>query len=226
MMDAWLQDVRFGVRTLFCKPGFAVAAILTLALGIGGNTAVFSVVNSVLLRPLPFSTSDRIVWVWGREFNGQPAASVSPPDFQDYVRGVDAFERLAAFSAFSSRRVYEDGDRPIELLMRSVTHDLLPVLGQSPALGRGFTEEETLGEIAEVMMISHGLWGRLFGFDEAVIGRVVRILGADTRSSVCSRRISTSHRTWTRGHHSRSEPAGSARGLPTSCVPSASFARG
>lgn len=177
MMDAWLQDVRFGVRTLFCKPGFAVAAILTLALGIGGNTAVFSVVNSVLLRPLPFSTSDRLVWVWGREFNGQPAASVSPPDFQDYVRGVDAFERLAAFSAFSSRRVYEDGDRPIELLMRSVTHDLLPVLGQSPALGRGFTEEETLGEIAEVMMISHGLWGRLFGFDEAVIGRVVRILG-------------------------------------------------
>lgn len=169
-MDTVLQDVRFAVRTLIRRPAFALVAIVTLALGIGGNTAVFSVVNAVLLRSLPIPTADRLVFVWGREFNGIPAAAVSPADYLDFVANTRAFEELAAIAVFSNQSVYRGGDRPVPIVSQAVTHNLLQALGVQPALGRGFTKAETRGEVAEVVMLTYGLWGRLFGFDESVLG--------------------------------------------------------
>ena len=176
-MDTILQDFKFAVRTLVRRPMFASVAVATLAVGIGGNTAVFSVVNAVLLRPLPLPNADRLVYVWGREFNGRPMASVSPPDFLDYRDGVTGFEEFAAYASFSSLSVYADGDRPTELTTRGVTHNYLDALGESPAHGRMFTAEETTRAEAEVAMISHGVWGRLFGFDREVLGTSLRLDG-------------------------------------------------
>ncbi len=124
-MDGILQDLKFAVRTLARRPMFTLVAVATLALGIGGNTAVFSVVNTVLLRPLPLPNSDRLVWVWGREFSGRSTASVSPPDFLDYRKGVTGFEEFAAYTSFSKLVVYADGDRPTELTTQSITHNFL-----------------------------------------------------------------------------------------------------
>jgi len=174
-VDSLMQDVRFAFRTLRKRPAFAAVAITTLALGIGGTTAVFSVVESVLLRPLPIENGDRLVYAWGREFNGSPAAAFSPPDFEVYAEEVQAFEHLAAYTAFSSQVVYRGGDRPTDWSVRAVTHDLLDALGEVPSVGRGFSAEETSGARAEVVMLSHGLWGRMFGFDVDVVGSTITV---------------------------------------------------
>src|SRR5215470_15538 len=94
-MDTLLRDLRYCVRTLLSKPGFTAVALITLALGIGANTAIFSVVNGVLIQPLPFSKPDRLVWVWGKINNGN-RASVSPLDFIDYREQNSTFEQFAA----------------------------------------------------------------------------------------------------------------------------------
>jgi putative ABC transport system permease protein len=177
-MDSLMQDVRFAFRTLTKRPAFAVVAITTLALGIGGTTAVFSAVHSVLLRPLPVENGDRLVFVWGREFNGAPSAALSPPDFKVYAEEVQAFEHFAAYAAFANQAVYRGGDRPAEWTARGVTHDLLDALGEVPAAGRGFSVEDTRGARPEVMMLSHGLWGRMFGFGADVVGSTI-VVGAD-----------------------------------------------
>ena len=155
-VDTVLQDVRFALRTLTRRPAFALVAIVTLALGIGGNTAVFSVVNAILLRSLPLPTADRLVFVWGREFNGAPAAAVSPADYLDFVDNTRAFEELAAIAAFSEQSVYRGGDRPVGIVSQAVTHNLLQTLGAQPALGRGFNE---LGELIDGVCVRGGREG-------------------------------------------------------------------
>src|SRR4051794_8726378 len=95
-MDSLIKDIRFAARGLLKRPGFTAIALLALALGIGANTAIFSLVNAVVLRPLPFANPDRLVWVWGNIRSGGNRASVSPPDFLDYREKNKAFENFAA----------------------------------------------------------------------------------------------------------------------------------
>lgn len=175
MMDGMLQDVRLAARSAIRRPGFAAVTVLTLAVGIGGNTATYSVVEAVLLRPMPIPNADRLVWVWGREFNGSPGASVSPPDYLDYVAGATAFESLAAYASFGEFGVYAEGERPVELSVRAVTPDFFETLGSAPAVGRGFTEDEGVASEPQVAVLSHGAWGRLFGFGQGVVGGELRL---------------------------------------------------
>src|SRR5258705_2029620 len=95
-METLVRDIRFGIRSLLKRPGFTVVALIALALGIGASTAIFSVVNAVLIRPLPFAEPDRLVWMWGNIRNGGSRASVSPADFLDYRERNETFEEFAA----------------------------------------------------------------------------------------------------------------------------------
>lgn len=177
-MDGVLQDLRFAIRTLANRPGFTAVAIATLALGIGANTAVFSVVDAVVLSPLAMPNSDRLLWIWGRTWDGQPIASVSPPDFRDYRDGTrDVFEDLAAYASFSQRRILSGDGQPEEIVIRAATADFLHALGLEPAAGRFFTPAETSGIDTDRVVISHALWLGRYGADPDVIGRTMILDG-------------------------------------------------
>jgi len=177
-LDMILQDIRLAFRGILRHPGFSLVAILTLALGIGGNTAIFSVVNSVLLNPIPIPNQDRLVWTWGREYQGRFIASVSPFDYREYqAEAGGAFEEFAAFSSFSTLLTYTGGDRPKQVTASLVTDNFLSALGHQPALGRGFTTEETAAESSSTVMLSHSFWQLSFGGDPGVLGRTLEFGG-------------------------------------------------
>src|SRR5579862_8381597 len=166
-----LQDVRFGLRGLLRRPGFAAIGIVTLALGIGANTAIFSVVNAVLLRPLPFSEPDRLGIVFeGIPSLGFPRVGFSVPDFEIYSEGQRSFESLAAYLNLSMERSGR-GD-PQRVVAARTSANLLSVLGASPLLGRAFTtEEDAPGH--HVAILSYGLWQGKYGADPGVLGQSV-----------------------------------------------------
>jgi predicted permease len=177
-METVGQDLRFAVRTLLKRPAFTFVAIATLALGIGANTSVFSVLDAAVLRPLAMPNSDRLLWIWGRTYDGHPIASVSPPDYRDYLEGTrDVFEHFAARSSFGRRMVLTGGDRPEEIVVRAATADFLDALGLQPALGRFFTSEETAGETADAVVISHALWRERYGASPSVLGTTMQLDG-------------------------------------------------
>jgi len=169
------QDLRYAARLLSRNPGFAAAAILTLTLGIGMTTAIFSVVDAVLLRPVPFPDPDRLVTVW--ETDRDSGTSHEPgswPDFVDFQQRSRRLDRLAALIA-DEATLTADGAEPARLAGLSVTRDFLPLMGVSPLVGRAFTaEDERLGGPA-VVLISERLWERLFQRDPDVIGRAIRL---------------------------------------------------
>jgi len=172
-LDSLLQDIRYGIRTLAKRPGFTGAALLTLALGIGGNTAIFSIVDSVLLRPLPLPDSEQLVWVSGTLLAGEPGARVSPPDFRDY-RSAELPLELGAY--LENPGTLTGSDRPISVTGAMVTSNLLKVLGYRPVLGRTFSpEEEEPG--ADAVMISSELWQSRFGGSREVLGSVITVDG-------------------------------------------------
>src|SRR5574341_1392907 len=131
MQTIW-QDLRYGARMLIKKPGFTLIAVMTLALGIGANTAIFSLVNTVLLRPLPFAEPERLVWTWG-EFSGGNRASTSPPDFLDFRAQNRSFEELAAmmFGSFN----LTGGGEPLRVTGSRVTTNFFQTLGVKPIQG-------------------------------------------------------------------------------------------
>jgi len=174
MQTLW-QDLRYGVRMLVQKPGFTFIAVLTLALGIGANTAIFSVVNAVLLQPLPDGEPDRLVWMWGNIRNSGNRASVSPPDFLDYRAQNSVFEQFgASFTVASPVNLTGDGE-PERLNGRVVTANYFDALGVRPLHGRVFkTEEEQFGR-HRVAVLSYGLWQRRFGADQTIIGREITL---------------------------------------------------
>jgi putative ABC transport system permease protein len=177
-VDTIWQDVRFAVRTFAKRPGFTFVVVATLALGIGANTAVFSVLDAVVVRPLAMPNSDRLLWIWGRTYQGRAIASVSPPDFKDYLEGTrDVFEHFAARSSFGRRVVLTGGDKPEEIVIRGATADFLDALGLRPALGRFFTPGETAGDSSDLIVISHALWLGRYGGDPSVIGRTMQLDG-------------------------------------------------
>jgi putative ABC transport system permease protein len=173
MHTLW-QDVRYGLRMLGKNPGFTAIAVLTLALGIGANTALFSIVNGVLLNPLPYEQPDRLVAVYTRtaEFT---ESSISYPNFLDWVRGNRTFSALAAFRPDNFSLTGTGGPERVKAEMVSAA--FFPLLGVKPVLGRTFTEQEDQVGAAPVTLISGGLWKRKFGSSPDVVGKSITLNG-------------------------------------------------
>jgi putative ABC transport system permease protein len=172
-MDLLFQDLRFAVRSLRRQPGFALVAVVTMALGVGANTAIFGVVNTVVIRPLPYVDGDRLAavgqtfarydWDWG---------PVSFPNYTDWRDQSTAFESLAAYTRVN--RTMLGGDAPEQVTGAAVTANLFPLLGAVPLLGRTMSDEEDGSGGSQVIVLSHRLWTRRFAADSGVIGQTVR----------------------------------------------------
>ena len=169
-----VQDLRYAVRTLFRSPGFAAASILILALGIGANTAIFSVVRAVLLRPLPFREPDRLAWVWATRVD-RDRAFYSIPNFRDTRAGARAFEDLAGFSPWGPTLSGEP--EPERLSAIRVTGNAFALLGARPETGRTLLNADAEPQASRVAVIAHGLWVRRLGADPAIVGRPLLLNG-------------------------------------------------
>ncbi|MEN3334546.1 MAG: putative transport system permease protein [Blastocatellia bacterium] len=169
-MDNLIRDVRFALRTMARKPGFTAIAIIIMALGIGANTAIFSLVRAVLLRPLPFADPNRLVMVWEDASKyGFPKNTPAPANYADWKARNDVFEAMAAFR-FRDFNLTGDG-RPEKIYAYAVTADFFPILGVDPLLGRVFTAEEDRPEAGNVAVISYPLWQSRYGGDPGIVGR-------------------------------------------------------
>jgi putative ABC transport system permease protein len=177
-MESLLNDIRYGVRSLLKHPGFTAIAVLTLALGIGANTAIFSVVNATLLRPLPFKDPERVVMVWGYLEKMAQTIDRLPSSSGNFVSLHDqnhSLEKLAAFRSWGWQLT--GGGEPELLRGARVSSDFFPAVGASPILGRSFLPEEDLPNRAPVAIISHSLWQRRFAADPNVIGKTMTLTG-------------------------------------------------
>ena len=176
------RDARFALRTLRHNPVLTVTAILTLALGIGANTAIFSTLHAVVLRPLPFRDSDQLVMLFETNAErGWTKAEAAPANYFDWREQVDAFEDIAAYPSFGSSTVLSsDGDAQV-LNSMAVTGNFFKVLGVPAALGRTFTDDETWTTGERIAMISHRLWQTRFGGDSSVVGRSITLGGYPVR---------------------------------------------
>ena len=177
LVDGLLQDVRFAVRMLFKRPGFTLIAVGTLALGIGANTAIFTVVHSVLLQQLPFSKADRLVIVWS-VYGNEGRAPASGPELMTIRERSRLFEDLGAIWAQSGALTGEGEPEQVKLGM--VTANFLGILGTNPQLGRLFLSSEEGPGGPFVAILSDGLWRRRYGADPHMIGRAVRLNGQPT----------------------------------------------
>ena len=176
-MDTLLRDIRYGVRSLLKRPGFTVIALVALALGIGANTAIFTLVNAVLLRPLPFAEPDRLVWVWGNIKNGGNRASVSPLDFLDYRQQNNTFEEFAASFSVALRLNYTGAGEPERLEASGVTGNYFQALGAKPAFGRTFLLENEKPGNDQVAVLSYSLWQKRFAGDPAILNKTITLDG-------------------------------------------------
>ena len=169
------QDIRYALRLLAGNPAFAVVALLTMALGIGANTAIFSVIDTVLLRPAPVKDIGGLAVVWETDRNTSTTREpASYPDYLDFKERSKRVEALATFDGSEVNYSPEQGE-PIRLQALAATHDLLPMLGVQPIAGRGFTAEETRAGGPRVVLISDGFWSRAFGRDPSAVGRSIRL---------------------------------------------------
>ena len=176
-METLLRDIRYGVRGLLKRPGFTAIALIALTLGIGANTAIFSLVNAVLLRPLPFAEPDRLVWMWGNIRNGGNRASVSPLDFLDYRKQNTAFEEFAASFSVPNHLNLTGTGEPERLNAAAVTGNYFQALGAKPALGRTFLLENEKSGNDQVAVLSYGLWQKRFGGDTDIVNKTVTLDG-------------------------------------------------
>ena len=171
-----MQDIRYALRTLRKQPVFTLVAVLTLTLGIGANTAIFSLLYQTLFRPLPYANADRLVFVWNTyPLMGLPQASVSIPDYLDRKAQAPAIEDAALFTGRSAN-LAEEG-RPEQLRALAVTPSFFSTLGCQPFLGRGFNEDEAKPAADKFVVLTHGLWNSRFGADRAIVGRDIRLNG-------------------------------------------------
>ncbi|MEK6301905.1 MAG: ABC transporter permease [Acidobacteriota bacterium] len=177
-MNELLQDLRYAVRMLLSKPSFTVIAVLALAIGIGANTAIFSVVNAILLRPLPYKNAERISMIW----MDNPKLGVdqdwhSYPNYMDFKQQNQSYEDIAAFNdrSFNLTGVGE----PVRVVGVHASASLFSVLGVEPALGRAFTEDEEEPGKDLVVVLSNALWQRRFGGDPGIVGQPINMNGVD-----------------------------------------------
>jgi predicted permease len=173
-IETLIQDLRYGARMLMKNPGFAFVAVLTLALGIGANIAIFSVINTVLLRPLPLPESDRLMTFWhSAPAKGLPEVLLNDALFAFYRNRSQMFEKLAAYE--SARLVLTGAGEPELLIGARVTFDYFQTLGQEPLHGRVFLPQEDRPGNNNVAILSHGLWQRRFGSDPKIVGQVIKL---------------------------------------------------
>ena len=176
-METLFRDIRHGIRSLAKRPGFTLVALIALALGIGANTAIFSLVNAVLLQPLPFPEPDRLVWMWGNIRNGGNRASVSPLDFLDYRNQNKTFEHFAAMFSVPLPLNFTGSGEPERLTAAGVTGNYFQALGVQPALGRTFLIENERPGRDQVAVLSYGLWQTRFAGDPEIVNKTITLDG-------------------------------------------------
>jgi putative ABC transport system permease protein len=179
MQTLW-QDLRYGARMLMKQPGFTAVAVVTLALGIGANTTIFSVINSLLLKPVPFPDAERLVLVWQAQANDPNDRNIlSAPNYWDWRRQNDVFEKMAILDSAGKGYDLSGGGEPERVSGVRVSAEFFDVLGVKPRLGRAFLPEEEQPGRHQVVVISDGLWRRRYNADESIIGRTVKVDGED-----------------------------------------------
>ena len=191
-METLWQDLKYGARQLLRNPGFTAVAVLTLALGIGATTAIFSVVNGVLLRPLPYPEPDRLVFLseWSEEV---PGMSISMANFNDWREMNTVLESLFAYR---TQNVILTGEgEPERLQMRQVSHGIFPTLGIKPILGRPFTPEEDKVGAEQVVLLGEGFWLRRFAGDPEVVGKTL-VLDGEAYTVIGVLPLKGFHSTW------------------------------
>src|SRR5215510_9095424 len=173
MQTLW-QDLRFGARMLMKKPGFTAITVLTLALGIGANTAIFSVVNAVLLKPLPYLKESRLVFIESGEKQSDPRGyfGASPADFWDWRAQSRTFQELAAYAP-SDGFTLTGVERPEVFASSRVSTNYFQTFDARPLLGRAFLPEDELASAPRTILLSYRLWQRRFGGDPGVVGRTL-----------------------------------------------------
>jgi putative ABC transport system permease protein len=178
-METLIKDIRYGVRMLGSRPGFTAVAALALALGVGANSVVFSVVNSVLLRPLPYPDADRLVAVWGVSERANTDHFVfSYPNYRDLREQTEGFESAAAYDSVAA--LLTGGDEPERLRGIDASADIFPMLGVTPLLGRGFGAEEDSPGASPVVVLGYEVWERHFVADPDIIGKEIPLNGRAT----------------------------------------------
>ena len=171
-----MRDARYAIRTLIRQPAFALAAILTLAIGIGANTAIFGLLYQIFLRPLPYPEPERLVYVWNTYPRmGLPKASVSIPDYLDRIQQAPSIEDATLFT-MGSLSLALDGE-PAQLRSLAVTPSFFSTLRKSPMLGRPFSETDATPDADNFAILTYGLWTSRFGSDPSIVGRDVRLGG-------------------------------------------------
>ena len=173
-LDMLMQDLAYAVRVNWKRPAFSLLVIATLGIGVGANSAMFSIVDAVLIRPLPFPRSEQLVYAFGA-FKGGNGASISPPDFVDYRAQTRALSSFAARTPFGTA-VLSSGDDPERVAAPRISANFFSTLGVRPLYGRGFLPEEEEGD-HKVVVLSYGLWQRRFGGDPRVVGTTTSIDG-------------------------------------------------
>ena len=177
IMDTLIRDLRYGFRSLLKRPGFTAIALVALTLGIGANTAIFSLVNAVVLQPLPYSDPDRLVWAWGKIRDRSNRASVAPGDFLDFRAQNNSFEQFAASFSMPLPVNLTGGGEPERLSASAVTGNYFETFGIAPALGRGFSLDNERAGNEQVTILSHALWQKRFGGDPGIVNQRITLDG-------------------------------------------------
>src|ERR1043165_6856092 len=174
IMDSIIKDIRYGIRNLLKRPAFTLIAVITLALGVGANTAIFSVVNALLLRPLPFKQPEQLVRITSA-FTRRNARDVGAtvPELFDYRDRADVFEEVSGLYPINVNLTEVDEPERIEALL--VSPNYFSILGADAALGRTFQPDDYQPGITEIVVISDGLWKRRFGGDTNILGKKLRL---------------------------------------------------
>lgn len=180
MWNELIQDARYAIRSVRKHPGFFATAVLIIGLGVGGSTAIFSVVNPMLLRALPFEQPDRLVWIANSGTGGLSLVTSRTSNLMDYRRLNHSFEQMSGYYAFFDYLGFNlsgDGE-PERLVGVPVARDFLEILGVQPELGRNFVEEEVIYQATEAVILTHGFWQRRFGGEDSIVGQTVTINAA------------------------------------------------
>src|SRR3954447_10059933 len=176
-MNTLLHDLRHGFRLLRRAPGFSAVAIITLAIGIGANTAIFSVVNAVLLQRLPYADPDRLAIVWEHNLPRDRRNNVVSPGNYLHWRDMNSVFAEMASVSLTFRAAYTGDGEPEEVMQQIVTATLLPMLGVNAAVGRVFTADEDRPQANRVVLLSDRFWRRRFAADPSVINRSIHLSG-------------------------------------------------
>jgi putative ABC transport system permease protein len=176
-LETLWQDIRYGLRQLRRNPGFAAVAVVTLALGIGANTAIFSVVENLLLRPLPYNHPDQLIEIWNTYLPAVPLAALSVGDFHDWQKQATTVSAMAGYSWYDAGANLTGRESPERVTIGYASANLFPLLGAKPVVGRLFLPEEDRRGNAPIVILAHHFWQTRFGADPHVLGRVVTLDG-------------------------------------------------